>query len=115
MNEKAGRDADQPHHGADAERDSRVGGHGTEPRSEATAYPSPGDMVSARAGSSITGDRPARRACGFRHGDRRLAISNHIDVSLAGGPPARGNHRNQQVYERRKPAAMASRSEQNQR
>ena len=79
------------------------------------AHPSPGDMVSARAGSSITGDRPARRACGFRHGDRRLAISNHIDVSLAGGPPARGNHRNQQVYERRKPAAMASRSEQNQR
>jgi hypothetical protein len=70
---------------------------------------------SAQAGSSITGDRPARRACGFRHGDRRLAISNHIDVSLAGGPPARGNHRNQQVYERRKPAAMASRSEQNQR
>ena len=79
------------------------------------AHPSPGDMVSARAGSSITGDWPARRACGSRHGDRRLAISNYIDVSLAGGPPARGNHRNQQVYERRKPAAMASRSEQNQR
>ena len=73
------------------------------------------NMVSARAGSSITGDWPARRTCGSRHGDRRLGDLDHIEVSLACGPPARGNHRNQQVSERRKPAAMASRSEQNQR
>jgi hypothetical protein len=105
----------QPHHGADAQGDCRVGRHSTEPRSEATAHPSPSDMVSARAGSPITGDWPARHACGSRHGDRLLDDLDHIDVSLPGGPLARGNHRNQQVSERRKPAAMASRSEQNQR
>ena len=40
---------------------------------------------------------------------------DHIYASLAGRLSARGDHRNQQVSERRKPAAMASRSEQNQR
>jgi DNA-binding transcriptional LysR family regulator len=49
------------------------------------------------------------------HGDRRLGDFDHTYAALAGQLPAGGYHRNQQVNERRKPAATASRSEQNQR